>query len=280
MRNSRVVRKLRDGQPVICTKMNTVDPMIMDMIGLIGFDCVWMCNEHGALDWDRLGHLVRTASMNDMDTLVRVAKGSYSDIIRPLELGATGLMIPHCMSEAEARQIVQRTRFHPIGLRPLDGGNSDGRYTLTPLLDYMREANESTFVIVQIEDPQAFDQIELIAAVEGIDVLFVGPADLSQALGVPGQVNHPKITETIARVAEACRKSGKNWGLPVTVDTISNYVNMGARFLACGADVLGLKEYYCELRKRLEGQGIAFSPKVEEGQFESTMRSLPAKVGV
>ena len=259
MRKSRVLQKLRADKAVICTKINTVDPVIVDMIGLIGFDCVWICNEHGAIDWDRMGHLIRTANMNDLDTLIRVAKGSYSDFIRPLELGAPGIMVPHCRDEKEALEIARWTRFHPVGRRPLDGGNSDGHYTLTPLSDYLREANENTFVIVQIEDPEAIDSIEKIAGVDGIDVLFVGPADLSHGLGVPGQVNHPKITETIARVADACRKNKKNWGIPVTVESAPKYLEMGARFLACGADVIALRDYYLELRNRLGDLGVEFS---------------------
>ena len=141
----------------------------------------------------------------------------------------------------------------------MDGGNSDAHYSLSPLSDYLREANENTFVIVQVEDPEAIDSIEKIAGVDGIDALFVGPTDLSQALGVPGQLDHPKITEIIARVADACRKKRKNWGLPVTLETVPKYLEMGARFLACGADVLGLREYYRELRKRLGDLGVEFS---------------------
>src|SRR3954453_3299991 len=112
MRVSRVRKKLRSGKPVICTKINTTDPVIVDLIGLMGFDCLWICSEHAAVDWDRLGHLIRTAAMNDMDTMIRVAKGSYSDLIRPLEQGASGLMIPHCMDQEEARKIARTTRFH------------------------------------------------------------------------------------------------------------------------------------------------------------------------
>jgi 4-hydroxy-2-oxoheptanedioate aldolase len=276
MRISRVRQKLRDNQPVICTKMNTVDPVIMDLIGLLDFDCVWLCNEHGGIDWDRMGHLVRTASMNNMDSLVRVAKGSYSDLIRPLELGATGIMVPHCRDEIEAQQIARDTRFYPIGLRPIDGGNSDGNYTLTPLCEYMRSADENTFVIVQIEDLETYDRIDDIAKVDGIDVLFVGPADLSQALGVPGQTDHPRIKEFISEVAACCARHGKDWGLPVTVETAEEYIAMGARFLACGADVLGLKIYYSELRDSLERLGINFSQA--RGVTESFLKSVDSSV--
>jgi 4-hydroxy-2-oxoheptanedioate aldolase len=232
------------------------------MIGLLGFDCLWICNEHGAVDWDRLGHLIRTATMNDMDTMIRTSKGSYTDFVRPLELGAAGLMIPHCMSTQDAKEIARMTRFHPIGRRPLDSGNSDGHYCMIPLSEYLRNANENTFIIVQIEDPEALDSIEEIAAVPGIDALFIGPADLSHGLGVPGQVDHPQVNETIRRVADACRKNGKAWGLPVRPESASKYLEMGARFLASGADVLGLQQYYRDLRKRFEDLGVEFSPKI------------------
>src|SRR5262245_21045057 len=125
MRTSRVRRKLEADKPVICTKINTTDPVIVDIIGLMGFDCLWICSEHSAIDWDRLGHLIRTSAMNNMDSMIRIAKGSYSDLIRPLELGASGVMVPHCMDLDEAKQVAQTARFHPLGHRPLDGGNSD-----------------------------------------------------------------------------------------------------------------------------------------------------------
>jgi 4-hydroxy-2-oxoheptanedioate aldolase len=133
---------------------------------------------------------------------------------------------------------------------------------MMPLSDYLRLANENTFVMVQIEDPEALEHIESISKVDGIDALFVGPADLSHGLGIPGEINHPKITAAIERVAQACGTSGKAWGLPVNLENTPKYLEMGARFLACGADVLGLQVYYKDLRTRFEGFGIEFSPKI------------------
>ena len=234
----------------------------MDLIGLLGFDCLWICREHCPIDGDRLAHLIRTAGLNDMDTLVRVPKGCYSDFIHPLELGATGIMVPHCMSAQEAREVVRTTRFHPLGRRPLDGGNSDGHYCMIPLGEYLRQANENTFVVVQIEDPEALEHIEEIVAVDGIDCVFIGPADLSHGLGVPGQTDHPEIVRTIQRVAAACAKHGRAWGLPVSPANASRYLEMGARFLTCGADVLGLHQYFLEIRKSFESLGFEFRPKV------------------
>ena len=262
MRKSRVRRKLAANQPVICTKMNTFDPVIADMIGLLGFDCLWLCNEHTGLDWDRMGNLIRTAAMNDMDTLIRTDKGAYADFIRPLEAGATGLMVPHCMSADEARQIGQATRFHPIGRRALDSGNADGHYCLIPLAEYLQQANENTFIMVQIEDPEALEQIDEIVAAPGIDLVFVGPADLSHGLGVPGHFTDRRIVKAIEQVADSCRKHGKHWGLPVTPESAPKYLEMGARFLSSGADVLGLGAYLKDLRARFHNLGVEFEAKI------------------
>lgn len=262
MRVSRVREKINANKPVLCTKMNASEPAIADIVGLLGFDCLWLCNEHATLDGDRLSHLIRTAALNDMDTIVRVSKGSYSDFVRPLEAGASGIMIPHCMSSQEAKQIVRDTRFHPLGHRALDGGNSDGHYCMLPLVEYMRLANDNTFIIVQIEDPEALEQVEEIASVSGIDGVFIGPGDLSQALGIPGDWDHPQLVQAIQQVAQACQKKGKMWGLPVTPETAPRYLEMGARFLASGADVLGLQSYFRNLRQRFEQLGFEFQPRV------------------
>lgn len=262
MRKSRVKRKLASNQPVLCTKMNTFDPVIADMIGLLGFDCLWLCNEHTGMDWDRMSHLIRTASLNDMDTLIRTDKGAYPDFIRPLEAGATSIMVPHCLSANEAREIGQATRFQPLGRRALDSGNADGHYCLIPLAEYLEQANNNTFTVVQIEDPEALGEIDGIVSAPGVDVIFVGPADLSHGLGVPGQFQDPRIVKAIEQVADACRKHGKHWGLPVSPDTAPKFIEMGARFLASGADVLGLGAYLKDLRGRFQKLGVEFEPKI------------------
>jgi len=258
MRRSRVRQKLAANQPVVITKMNTLDPVVCDMIGLLGFDCLWLCNEHSSIDWDRMGHLIRTAAMRDMDVMIRVAKGGYTDLIRPLELGAAGIMVPHCMSGQESHWIGKQTKFQPLGRRALDSGNSDGAYCLIPLADYLKHCNENTFTVVQIEDPEALEQIDAIVAAPGVDGVFVGPGDLSHALGVPGQFQDPRIRDTVEKVAVACKKHGKHWGLPMNAETAPGYIEMGARLLASGADVFALANYFRKLRSDFESIGVSF----------------------
>lgn len=262
MRQSRVREKLKAGKPVLCTKMNTTDPVIVDIIGLLGFDCLWICTEHVGIDWDRLSHMIRTAALNDMDTMVRVARGSYSDFIRPYELGATGLMIPHCTGPEDARYVVRETRYHPLGRRGCSNGNADGHYYMTPFTEHIRLVNENTFVTAQIEDPEAVEAAEAIAAIEGIDIIFIGPGDLSQGYGLPGQINHPTVQGAIKRVADACNKHHRTWGLPVTPETAPKYMEMGARFLTSGFDVIGLERYFQDLRRQFQELGVEFAPKI------------------
>jgi 4-hydroxy-2-oxoheptanedioate aldolase len=243
LRPSRVLKKLRSGRVVCCFKLNLSDPRAAEVAAACGADCVWLDQEHVPTDWNDLEHQIRAAKLYDVDTMVRVAKGSYSDFIRPLEADAAGIMVPHLMNLEEAKKIVWWTRFHPLGRRPVDGGNADGKYCLIDFQDYIRDANRERFVIVQIEDPEPLDDLEQIAAVEGIDMLFFGPADFSQGVGAPGRFDHPKVIETRQRIAQIAKKYGKFAGTTGNIDGLADLVRMGYQFVNLGADVLAIAEY-------------------------------------
>jgi 4-hydroxy-2-oxoheptanedioate aldolase len=129
-----------------------------------------------------------------------------------------------------------------LGRRPLDGGNSDGAYCQIPGEEYLRQANQERFVIIQIEDPEPMEELEEIAAVEGIDVLFFGPADYAQGLGIPYQFDHPAVTDALQKIAAAAARHGKYAGTPATDDNLAELADMGYNFLCLGADVLMLSE--------------------------------------
>ena len=247
MRDSRVLRKLRGGEVVLSFKMGFSCMRVVDIVGLAGFDCVWLCMEHTPGDWSEIERLVFAAKANDMDAMVRVSKGSYSDMLRPLELDASGIMVPHVMNGDEARKIARTTRFHPLGMRPADGGSSDGRYCSVPFTEYIKQANEQRFVCVQIEDVEAMEHIEDICSVDGIDMIFFGPGDFSQSLGTPGDFSNPAIAEARELVAETALKFGKFPATTGSPDTLSNLVEMGYRYVNLGADVVGLGNYCADL---------------------------------
>lgn len=247
MRPSRVLRKLREGEVASCFKLNLADPRVAEIAAMAGFDCLWLCQEHVPTDWSTLENQIRAAKNFDVDTLVRVARGSYSDYIRPLEADAAGIMVPHVMSLADARSVVRMTKFHPIGRRPVDSGNSDGAYCDIEFKDYLRQANEQRFVCIQIEDPEPLDELDQIAALDGIDMLFFGPADFSHGIGAPGQWDHPLLVETRKRIAKVCAEHGKFAGTTTSPETIEEYIEMGYRYMCMGADVLGLSRYCKEI---------------------------------
>jgi len=243
MRRSKVLEKLRAGEVVNCFKQNVEGSRATEIAAMTGFDCVWTDMEHTATDWETVEKQVLATKCHDTDILVRINRGGYSDYVKPLELDATGIMVPHCMGLADAQNIARMTRFHPIGLRAIDGGNADGGYCLIDFNEYLVQANRERFVIIQIEDPEPLDELEEIAQVEGIDMIFFGPGDFSQSIGAPGQFNHPLLLETRRRVAEVCRKHGKFAGTPGSLANMEELIDMGYQFLNIGADVVGLGQY-------------------------------------
>lgn len=244
LRPSRVLARLRAGQVVSCIKMNLADARVAEIAARSGIDCIWQDREHCPNDLAGIEHQIRAAKLYDVDTVVRVPRGSYSDLIWPLEMDAAGIMVPHCMSAADARQIAWQTRFHPIGRRPLDGGNMDGGFCTVPLRTYMEHANRERFVIVQIEDPEAFEELDAICATPGIDMIFYGPGDYAHAIGHAGEMDHPQVIAARHRVAECARRHGKFAGTVGSPASLATLVQTGYRFISVGADVLGLADYF------------------------------------
>lgn len=253
-RSSRVLRLIRSGHFPTVVKCNLSDPRVIEIIGLSGIDAVWLDNEHVPNDWIGLENQIRAARLHDMDTLVRVGRGSYSDYIRPLEAGATGIIVPHVANENEARQIVEWARFHPMGKRALDGGNVDGNFCLTPIADYIRASNEDRIVILQIESPEALAEVDRIAAVPGFDALLFGPGDFSHRIGRVGQLDDPQVVDARKRVAAAAVRNGKFAMTAGLIAPLPELVAEGYRLLGIGADVVTLTSGIRDRLKAVGGQ--------------------------
>jgi 4-hydroxy-2-oxoheptanedioate aldolase len=244
MRPSRVLKKLRQGGIVSCTKLNLCDARAAEIAAMFDFDCIWLGMEHGPNDLSEIEKQIYAAKGYDVDVVVRVARGCYSDYVRPLELDASGIMVPHVMSLEDAQNVVRMTRFHPVGRRPVDGGNADGKYCNVPFLDYLKQANEERFVILQIEDPEPLDELDAICALEGVDIILFGPGDFSHSIGAPGQFDHPDLLAARQRVAECANKHGKVAGTVGGLANLQELIDMGYRFVNLGADVIALSQYY------------------------------------
>ncbi len=243
MRPSRVLAKLRAGAVANCFKLNLADARAAEIAALAGFDCIWPDLEHVPNDLSVIETMIWAAKAYNVDVLARVSRGSYSDYVRPLEMDAAGILVPHVMSLADAEQVVRMTRFHPVGRRPVDGGNADGAYCGIDFLDYLRQANEQRFVAVQIEDPEPLAELDAIAALPGIDMLFFGPGDFSHSIGAPAQWDHPRLLDARRRVAEAALAHGKFAGTVASPANLDELLALGYRFLSMGGDVIGLMQY-------------------------------------
>lgn len=248
-RLSRILQRLRAGELATTLKINLSDPRVAEIAGLTGVDGIWICTEHVPNDWIGLENQIRAARIHNIDTLVRVGRGSYSDYIRPLEADATGIIVPHVADADEARQIVEWVRFHPIGKRALDGGNIDGQFCLLPIDEYIQHSNTERMIVLQIESPEALEHVEAIAAVPGFDMLLFGPGDFSHRIGKVGKLDDPRVVAARKRVAAAARAHGKFAMTAGLIAPFGELVAEGYQLFNVGADVVGLASY---VKQRLE----------------------------
>jgi 4-hydroxy-2-oxoheptanedioate aldolase len=250
-----VLKILRGGGLVRVAGVSRVtDPWIAEVIGAIGYDVIWLDLEHRDFGIRVVDGLSRACRLAGLDLMVRIEKSGYHSPMQALEFGANGLMIPHIRSAEEARQWVEWCRFPPLGKRGLDGAGADCRYGLDPILPYLEHANRETFLAFQIEDKEAVDQIDSIAAVPGYDMLFIGPGDLSLSYDVPMQLDHPLLQEAMVKVNSACKRHGKWWGTTSgSAAAAQHVVDLGAQMFSAGGDhgalVNGFREYFESFRK-------------------------------
>jgi 2-keto-3-deoxy-L-rhamnonate aldolase RhmA len=236
----RLKKRLHEGKlvRVFCLGQLASPKFIEILAWRADLDAVWLDQEHGALGLERLEEVLRAARGCAMGTFVRLAPTDYGTVMRPLEAGAGGIMAAQVRSAQQAEEIVRWAKFHPRGIRGINNTGVDGRYSITPLSDYLRQQNDDTLIAVQIENEQALQEVESIASVPDVDFLFVGPADLSQSLGIPGQWDHPKLWQAIERVALSAQARKIPWAyLPSGPAHARRALQLGCRILSLGIDV-------------------------------------------
>jgi len=219
-------------------------PVTIDMFGLAGgFHGFWLDQEHCGLSYQQVQLAASCARANNFDCFVRMAPTDYALVTQNLEAGAGGVMAAQIQSAQHAEQFVTWAKFAPRGLRGLNTSGRDANYTHKSQEQFAQDANREQFLAIQIETLGSLEEVDAIAAIDAVDLLFVGPSDLSQALGVLGQFSHPKLLEALDRVQAACKKHGKHWG---TVAPNPAYTQLcfdkGCRMLSVGADVLAMRQ--------------------------------------
>ncbi len=257
---SKVKAKLAKNEVVHMVALHLTDAALYEMVGLMGFDCIWVDMEHHVFSLETVQDRIRAARLGSgADTMVRPAKGEFMHLARMLEAGASGIMYPRCSSAEEARRVVQAMKFHPLGIRGFDGGNRDMPFCSMPMDEYTKQANEQTFLLVQIEEPEAVEQAEDIAAVEGVDGLFFGPADFSVLSNIPGQMRHPLILDAREKIAKAAERAGKHWGTPAgSVEHFKELKDMGAKLIPYCADIIMVRNALEQIQQDLGELGLKF----------------------
>jgi len=205
-----------------------------------GFDSFYLDLEHGTMTLDACAQICMAALEVGIPALVRVPAKTPEYIGRVLDGGAMGIIAPHIVSAEDARKVVSYAKFAPLGERSANSGLPQLQYRDFPVADANAALNNATVVVVQIETVSALDQIDEIAAVEGVDLVLVGTNDLIADMGIPGQYEHEKVRDAYARVIAACNKYGKFagvGGLASRPQRVAEFVAMGARYVSTGTDL-------------------------------------------
>lgn len=230
MKPSQVRQKLSRGETVWTAKVNSWAPDVIELMCSHGFDGIWYCLEHNKLNPETVTEAIRATRLSGVDAIMRVKPTNYTDLLWLLETGARGIMLPRVRDVAEVENLVEMMKFPPLGRRGYDGVQSEANFGRVKPADYMATANAESFLMVQIEEPEIVSQIDAVAATPGVDVLFVGPGDLTLSMGKFGQTGDPDVLAIIQQVADACKRHGKTAGIPCAPEDVPKYHAMGFRF--------------------------------------------------
>jgi 4-hydroxy-2-oxoheptanedioate aldolase len=225
IRPNRVKQKLAAGT-VATILSGTNDPDLIDQLGTLDVDGIWLEGEHGGVDYADLGNLTRACDLWGKTSVVRVMDNDYATIYRTLDRGAQGIVVPHVNTRAEAEAVVQAAKFAPIGRR--------GMFTSRQgfgVDDYFKTANDQSLLIVLIEDVVAVKQLDDILKVDHIDVFFVAPSDLATSMGHIGNLGHPDVQKTIDAALARIVQAGRVAGMLVNTDNVERYTRLGVRAL-------------------------------------------------
>jgi 4-hydroxy-2-oxoheptanedioate aldolase len=204
LQTNKLKAALKENRLVIGLLNSIPSPLVVEMIGYAGYDFVILDMEHVGVNPETLENMIRASECAGITPLVRVPSTAADCLMRVLDCGAQGVVVPHVRNRAEAQQAVVAARYFPLGQRGITGGRTTG-FGAIDLATYMERANREIMVVAMIEDRDGVDNIEEIVTVPGIDMVLEGAIDLSQSLGKPAQAQDSEVQQAIRRVADSCR---------------------------------------------------------------------------
>jgi len=235
MRTNTLKARLLAGKPSSGHFISVPSPAVVEFIGLLGFDFVIIDCEHGIAGYETAENMIRAAELANATPMVRIGLNMQQHIQRFLDAGAQGVQIPLVNTGAQARSVVDAVKYPPQGKRGLAGTRATGYGQAHGSLgEYVEVANRETLVCVQIETEEAIENADDIVATEGVDIVFLGPNDLSQVFGLHGQGTHPKVVETIEMLTKKAIAAGKQVGtIAASPEAFKHWNGLGVKYL-CG----------------------------------------------
>jgi len=218
-------KKLATGKPISVIAPGYSSAGLVELLGRMGFDGIFIDCEHGPAGWEEVENMVRAAELVDATPIVRVQSNDPSTITRALDRGAGGVQVPHINTRAQAEAAVRAAKFAPLGHR----GYAGGRSALGVKGNFTNHANEETMVVAMLEEVEALKNLDDILKVEHIDAFFIAPGDLSQSMGYPGHLDHPDVQAAVHDAVRRTRDAGRAPGVLTTnAASARRYLDLGA----------------------------------------------------
>jgi len=232
MSTNKMKERFAAGQPAFGLSVMIPSPQIVESAAGMGFDWVLIDCEHGTVGIESMELMVMAAEASGVTPIVRPRTHSAEDILQAMDRGAQGVQIPHINTAEEARAAVAAVKFHPQGVRSLAAGTRASGYGFKGSMGgFVEEANRRTLVCIQIEDEAALPNVDEILKVEGVDVFFIGPSDLSQSMGHPGDPKAPRVAKAIDETLGKIVAAGKTPGMPATAEAVQAVLAKGVRYI-------------------------------------------------
>ena len=246
---NKLKKDLKNGEVRVGTFVTLNSPEIIEMVALAGFDFVVIDTEHGFGSVERTVDLIRAAEAKNITPIIRVTENSRTLILRNLDVGAHGIIVPQVSSLTDANKLIAAAKYDPKGNRGVAYCRA-GDYGQIDLMEYFEKENQETLIVPQCETVEGLSEIEDIAKIEDVDVIFFGPFDMSQSMGIIGKVKSEKVESAACKVLEACKSNGKEAGIFVPdANEAKKRIEQGFKFITIGMDCAIITETFRDIIK-------------------------------